>query len=194
MKRFPLLSVDFEPNPHFPGIESRRWKTPWPQLLLGIVTIWSLELDLLSAWGSETQVDCRGLVAGELSRKYCEKAVCCDFNRGEVRPSSHWKVWNGRRFLYTVFQWPLNLLPLPIFKDHKESVLLCLFLPEEAGETLRRDCSASWQLLTSHECFEVQIMCLYSRAVLFFPCLLRLPYLFSEGFPLNLSHYQSQKH
>lgn len=44
-----------------------------------------------------------------------------------------------------------------------------------------------------NEPLKVQIVCLYSQAVLFFPWFLSSPHIFSEGFPLKLSHYQSQK-
>lgn len=95
MKLFPLLSKDFKPNPHFPGIENRQQKTLRPELLIDIVTIWSLKPNMLSVVGWKTQMDCRGLVIGELNRKYCKKDFCCDFSREEVRLSSHWKCAVG---------------------------------------------------------------------------------------------------
>lgn len=50
MKLFPLLSKDFKPNPHFPGIENRQQKTLRPELLIDIVTIWSLKQTCCQSW------------------------------------------------------------------------------------------------------------------------------------------------
>lgn len=50
MKVFPLLSEDFKPNLHFPGIENRQQKTLRPEMLIGIVTTWPLSQTCCHPW------------------------------------------------------------------------------------------------------------------------------------------------
>lgn len=122
----------------------------WEEEEKGTLTSVAVASCIYTVSGAEPAVspglrDCRGLVAGEPNRKHCEKAVCCDFSRDEVRPSSYWKVCGRRLFLHTALLWPLNLLlrTLTVLnsKDYKGSSLLyyAYFSQEETRETLRGD-------------------------------------------------------